>query len=1001
MTDYDAGDFYEYGGWNADKAAVYREQFEDFTKHVKINSKERGEMILGDSPYRSQLIFRDGVFGGLSEDKHDFSVLKSRQLGITTETRAFTLFWAGIHKGLRGAMVFDTSDHKEEARLELLMMVRELPRSLGFPEIVRENRGLVQLSNQTIINFASAGVKESKSSGTLGRSSGLNFLHASELCSWNNPSGYEALKNALAENFPDRLFIKESTARGHNIWKEMWDKAVLDTDHQVAIFIGWWAKDNQMIRQNSRDFERYGAQPPSNNEREKMRLVKDLYGWEISQEQLAWIRRKMDPTAEAEGDAPAEYEGDGLQIQEQPWCVTAETRVGTDQGMLRIEDACEGLQATLGKVTHAGSTGTARIWRATTKKGYQIRGTANHPLIDVFGNEVRIDESLGTKIRLQSPRFAANACTMVWRDGPVRSSIEITPDFARLVGLYMGDGSLQGAGKNGGAGYFCVTCDGQDQDVIDEVKRLLKAIFYVDAPTRKQPTNCVDVRVGSRLIVETFRRLGLARNDTVVTMRKIHVPEFIWRSPKHIVKEFLSGLFEADGYNGWESHRVALFSKYPAFIRDVQQLLLAFGITSRSVSMQKKTGGKGQYTYTGNQLELRKLESIKFNEEIGFISARKRGRHTGKPYRPAAQAFPIVMEDEVVSVVDEGVDEEVFNLTVEGAHLFDANGILTHNTAEEAFQVTGATFFDPAKLTEIANKYTSKNYKTYAFSAGIEFADMRAYPAPNSRSVQLKIWEEPDPDGVYIVSVDPAFGMNENNDRSTIEVTRAYADGIDQVAEYAWPLINTRQLAWVVATLLGYYKECYLIVELNGPGEAVWLELQSLKRNIANSYQTQSAEEKGLTAIFANVKNYMYNRADSMTPGRAYHMVTTSRLKVSMMERLRDFTSNGMLIVRSMETLEEMRAITREGDTIEAAGTTKDDRVMALALGVRCWEDRARKVMSPGKRTRENEAAKKRLTIKDQIMLFNNAHLDSFFATKKRQRSRANSLLRKASWRSR
>ena len=641
MSDYDAGDFFEYGGWNADKAAVYREQFVDFTKHVKINSKERGEMILGDSPYRSQHIFRDRVFGGLAEDKHDFSVLKSRQLGITTETRAFTLFWAGIHKGLRGAMVFDTSDHKEEARLELLTMVRELPSSLGFPQIVRENRGLVQLSNQTVINFASAGVKESKSSGTLGRSSGLNFLHASELCSWNNPAGYEALKNALAENFPDRLFVKESTARGHNIWKEMWDEAVLDTEHQVAIFIGWWAKDNQIIRQNSRDFERYGAQPPSDKEREKIRSVKELYNWEITQEQLAWYRRKIDPTAEAEGDTPAEYEGDGLKLQEQPW------------------------------------------------------------------------------------------------------------------------------------------------------------------------------------------------------------------------------------------------------------------------------------------------------------------------------------------------------------------------TAEEAFQVTGATFFDPAKLTEIANKHTSKNYKTYAFSAGTEFVDMRAYPAPNSRSVQLKIWEEPDPDGVYIVGVDPAFGMNEHNDRSAIQVLRAYADGIDQVAEYAWPLINTRQFAWVVATLLGYYKECYLIVELNGPGEAVWLELQSLKRNLVNSYQTQSAEEKGLTAIFANVKNYMYNRADSMTPGRAYHMVTNSRLKVSMMERLRDFTSNNMLIVRSMETLEEMKAITREGDTIEAAGTTKDDRVMAMAMAIRCWEDRARKVMGPGKRTRENEAAKKRLTIKDQIMLFNNAHLDSFFATKKRLRSRANSQLRKASWRSR
>jgi len=42
------------------------------------------------------------------------------------------------------------------------------------------------------------------------------------------------------------------------------------------------------------------------------------------------------------------------------------------------------------------------------------------------------------------------------------------------------------------------------------------------------------------------------------------------------------------------------------------------------------------------------------------------------------------------------------------------------------------------------------------------------------------------------------------------------------VAEYASPLVNTRQLAWVIASLLGWYGSgnatARYIMELNGPG---------------------------------------------------------------------------------------------------------------------------------------------------------------------------------------
>lgn len=631
-------------GWDIDRVLAFSDEFFNFLKHVRVNSKEMGQIVLGEHVYRAQKMLLDDIFEGLSRDKHDFKVLKSRQLGVSTVSRALTLFWIGVHTGLKGYMVFDTDGHKEEARLELIGMIEMLPPDLGFPKIKRKNRYLLELDNGSMMNFASAGVKSSKGSGVLGRSSGINFVHASEMCSWDNVEGLESFKNALAEDFPDRLYLWESTARGFNQWHDMWEEAKKDPLHQKTMFYGWWAKDNQMIPRSSPEFEIYGRDPPSENELKKIAAVKAQYGWTITDEQLAWIRRKMDPTAEAEGDAPADYDGDPLRVQEQPW------------------------------------------------------------------------------------------------------------------------------------------------------------------------------------------------------------------------------------------------------------------------------------------------------------------------------------------------------------------------TEEEAFQMTGATFFEPERLTEIANTTVSKKFKAHTFVAGLEFSDCKWVSAYNARSIELKVWEEPVDDAIYVIASDVAFGINEKNDRSATQVLRCYADGIDQVAEYAWPLITSKQYAWVIASLLGWYgsgasAECYLILELNGPGEATWNELQSLKRELQTGYQRPNAEERGLQNIFGNVRNYIYGRSDSMSPGRNWQFVTNTRLKVSIMERLRDFTSNKMLTVRSHDTVEEMKAVTRDGDSIEAQGSKKDDRVLALALGIRCWEDRARRNMLVQRRTRSNEEAKRRMTIRDQIQIFNEHQLTTFFTVKQQARRRAEQAAARAGWR--
>jgi hypothetical protein len=324
---------------------------------------------------------------------------------------------------------------------------------------------------------------------------------------------------------------------------------------------------------------------------------------------------------------------------------------------------------------------------------------------------------------------------------------------------------------------------------------------------------------------------------------------------------------------------------------------------------------------------------------------------------------------------------------------------------EEAWQQTGSIFFPAKQLTEQTTSYVSEKFQKWMYIAGSEFVDMRIYPAPTIRMTDLKVWDEPDSEGTYVLACDPAFGENPDNDRSSVQVLRCYADGVDQVAEYASPLISTRQLAWVIASLLGWYgagnAQIRYVLELNGPGVAVFNALKELRFLLDSNYFGALADEKGLRDVFRNVRTFIYTRPDGMTAGQNYHFKTNSALKVMIMERLRDFVSNGAIRIKSMAAVDEMKTIAREGDSISAPQSMRDDLVLALAFGVHYWETSIRKELVTRKITRASEEARKRLSIIDQVKLFNQNQIGHFFAIKAQERNQQRRLQTRQRWRAR
>jgi hypothetical protein len=257
-------------------------------------------------------------------------------------------------------------------------------------------------------------------------------------------------------------------------------------------------------------------------------------------------------------------------------------------------------------------------------------------------------------------------------------------------------------------------------------------------------------------------------------------------------------------------------------------------------------------------------------------------------------------------------------------------------TEDYAFIMTGSSFFSNARCTDaikLAKKIQPDNYR---YSFGANFQDTQVLKSTD-RLATLRIWEEPIDTAYYVIGADPAYGSSDWADRFCIQVFRCYADGMDQVAEFATSELNTYQFAWVIAHLAGAYKNSTLNLEINGPGQAVINEMRNLKRQAA---AMKTAMGKDLMDVYASMSNYIWRRNDTLGgPSNSIGWLTTSATKERMLSYMKDYFERGMMQTLSLDLIEEMKTIVRDGGSIEASGRNKDDRVIAAALAAAAFAE--------------------------------------------------------------
>ena len=603
-------------------------------------------------------------------------ILKARQLGITTFYTILYLDQVLFNSNKAAAIIahtdIDTKRIFEKVKFAWDSLPEELKESLGHPKT--ESVGEMAFPNGSKIFVARST-----------RGGSLQFLHISEfakICAKYPEKAREIVTGAINSVEQGNFVSIESTAEGkegffydfcNEAQRAELEKRKLSEMEFKFFFFPWWKEVTYRTKGEfniTKDYENY------------FNTLEKIHNIILDDEQKRWyiIKKKT--------------QGEDM-FREYPSCVIGDTLVQSKNGIVPIEHAVVDGKIILAKY----NKGIRPVFKIKTQKGYEVICTDDHPIKTNNGFIKVKNISIGDTVMLGIPKLNTQQQIVEYPlIGFAKASVEITPDFGRFMGYFMGDGSLY-------KDCFSICCTAEDTDIVKDVSELCeKFIGTPNIRTVGDKKGGTEIRVSNIKLKDHFYGLGIIRqNGSSAFKRKVNVPGFIFKSPPIVVKEFLRGLFEADGFAHRTGNGVKFFSKYEKFIRDVQLLLLSFGITSIVTTHDKVSG---LYKYTGFELVLGTAESIKFKQQIGFVSMRKNNR-LREPCILHKNSKPIIFEDKILSIEANG-EKQVWDITTPN-HEFSAGGIIVHNCPEEAFMASIEGSFYAEQMKQVYSDQRIRN----------------------------------------------------------------------------------------------------------------------------------------------------------------------------------------------------------------------------------------------------------------------------------------------------
>lgn len=315
-------------------------------------------------------------------------------------------------------------------------------------------------------------------------------------------------------------------------------------------------------------------------------------------------------------------------------CVVGDTLVPTDRGMVPIRslmgqrqveptDALilqEGGHFIRAAFSYQG--GVRETVRIRTHLGYSLEGTPNHR-IRVMARNGLVDWATLGQIAVgdyacivRGGPFGTGADLSGFRNErktppggfpaiPFEAPTTLTPDWGRLMGYLVGDGSCTGED---------IVPSNAETDTKEDMLRLLRDLCGAggETPDKRSSAEISTLRCGRRIPRDFLDYAGLHK----VTAGHKVVPWSVRASPAPVIQEFLRGYMEADGSVGRGGIEVT--TKSLRLAQEVHLLLLQLGIVSRL--SEKEVRGYGTYY----RLYVMGTSYATYELKVGFLSARKK-----------------------------------------------------------------------------------------------------------------------------------------------------------------------------------------------------------------------------------------------------------------------------------------------------------------------------------------------------------------------------------------
>ncbi|ACX51594.1 ribonucleoside-diphosphate reductase, adenosylcobalamin-dependent [Ammonifex degensii KC4] len=366
-------------------------------------------------------------------------------------------------------------------------------------------------------------------------------------------------------------------------------------------------------------------------------------------------------------------------------CVTGDTLVYTDQGLVRVKELAQQERPPMlvadSRVSSerfvpasaAFATGKKQVFKLVTREGFEVRLTADHLVMTERGWVAARDLVKGDRIFVL--------------DRPGGFGTEGSYELGLVLGWLVGDGGIK-------ADKAVLSFFGEEKGELAPAFAAAGAVVCPSLNGRPYKVGVVEIlgrneaRVQSTRLRELVEQWGLAE-------KKLQVPEVVFRGSRDMQVGFLRALFSADGRvekGSGSRYAVVLTSVDRDFLRDVQRLLLNFGIYSRIFRGRHRSelralpngrGGRSEYPCQEVcDLRISGESLITFYQEIGFLPGHK-AEQLAKivaSFRRGPYRKPFVARFE--ALIPDG-EEMVYDLTVPAVHAFVANGLVVHNCGEQ------------------------------------------------------------------------------------------------------------------------------------------------------------------------------------------------------------------------------------------------------------------------------------------------------------------------------